>query len=84
MSAVQLCKVLPARTICGFEEWTLDIWQATLQAANEKMRGNFLQPPKAMDLASDEFLKLIKPLYGLCDSGDRWHHTLRHHHMQDL
>jgi hypothetical protein len=26
----------------------------------------------------------MKPLYGLCDSGDRWHHTLRHHHGQDL
>lgn len=26
----------------------------------------------------------MKPLYGLCDSGDRWHHTLRHHHVNDL
>jgi Reverse transcriptase (RNA-dependent DNA polymerase) len=26
----------------------------------------------------------MKPLYGLRDSGGRWHHTLRHHHVQDL
>jgi Reverse transcriptase (RNA-dependent DNA polymerase) len=76
--------VLALASICGFEMWTLDIRQAILQAANEKMRGNFLQPPKAMELSSDEFLKLMKPLYGLCDSGDRWHHTLRHHHVQGL
>jgi hypothetical protein len=26
----------------------------------------------------------MKPLSRLCDSEDRWHHTLRHHHEQDL
>jgi hypothetical protein len=46
---------LALASICGFEVWTLDIWQAILQAANEKMRGNCLQPPKAMELSSDEF-----------------------------
>jgi Reverse transcriptase (RNA-dependent DNA polymerase) len=57
---------------------------SVLQAANESMRVLFLQPPTEMDFSPDEFLKLMKPLYGLCDSGDRWHHTLRHHHVQDL
>jgi hypothetical protein len=76
--------VLALASICGFELWTLDISQAFLQAANENMRDIFLQPPKEMELSSDEFLKQMKPLYGLCDSGDRCHHTLRHHHVQDL
>jgi hypothetical protein len=67
-----------------FEVWTLDISEAFLQAANENMRDIFLLPPKEMEFSSDEFLKLMKPRYGLCDSGDRWHHTLRHHHVQDL
>jgi hypothetical protein len=58
-------------SICGFEEWALDIRQAFLQAANENMRDNFPQPPKEMELSSDAFLKLMKSLYGLCDSGDR-------------
>jgi Reverse transcriptase (RNA-dependent DNA polymerase) len=48
------------------------------------MRDIFLQPPKEMQLSSDEFLKLMKPLYGLSDSGDSWYHTLRHYHLQDL
>jgi Reverse transcriptase (RNA-dependent DNA polymerase) len=76
--------VLALASICGFEMWTLDTSQALLQAANENMRDIFLQPPKEMELSSDEFLKLMKPLYGLCDSSDRWHHTLRHHHVHDL
>jgi Reverse transcriptase (RNA-dependent DNA polymerase) len=76
--------VLALASICGFEVWTLDISQAFLQAANENMRDIFLQPPKEMELSSDEFLKLMKPLYELCDSRYRWHHTLRHHRVQDL
>jgi Reverse transcriptase (RNA-dependent DNA polymerase) len=76
--------VLALASICGFEVWTLDISQAFLQAAHENMRDIFLQPPIEMKLSSDEFLKLMKPLYGFCDSGDWWYHTLRHHHVQDL
>jgi hypothetical protein len=52
--------VLALASICGFEVWTLDISQAFLQAANENMRGIFLQPPKEMELSSDESLKLMK------------------------
>jgi hypothetical protein len=76
--------VLALASICGFEVWTLDISQAFLQAANENMRDIFLQPPTEMELSPDKFLELMKPLYGLCDSGYRWHHTVRHHHVQDL
>jgi hypothetical protein len=65
--------VLALAIICGFEVWTLHISQAFVQAANENMRDIFLQPPKDMEVSSDEFLKLMIPLYGLCDSGDRWH-----------
>jgi hypothetical protein len=64
--------VLALASICGFEVWTLDIRQAILQAANEKMRGNFLQPPKAMELSSDEFLKLMNHCMGcvIQETGD--------------
>eukprot|EP00171_Calliarthron_tuberculosum_P002743 IDg2743t1 len=31
-----------------------------------------------------EIFKLIKPLYSLVDSGDRWHSVMRDHHLKDL
>jgi hypothetical protein len=63
--------VLALASICGFEVWTLDISQPILRAGNENMRDIFLQPSVEIELSSDEFLKLIKPLYGLFYSGDR-------------
>jgi Reverse transcriptase (RNA-dependent DNA polymerase) len=53
--------VLALASICGFEVWTLDVNQASLQAANENMRDIFLQPPTEMELSPDKFLKLMKP-----------------------
>jgi hypothetical protein len=57
---------------------------AFLQATSTNMRELYLEPPKELNLSSGNLLKLVKPLYGLCDSGDRWHSTLRHHHVVDL
>lgn len=36
------------------------------------------------DLNDDKLLRVAKPLYGLSDSGDRWHHTYREHRLKDL
>lgn len=35
-------------------------------------------------MSNHEVLELMKPRRGLCDAGDRWSHTLRHHHVEDL
>jgi Reverse transcriptase (RNA-dependent DNA polymerase) len=57
--------VLALASIRQFEVWTLDISQAFLQAANENRRDMFVQKQKEMELSSDEFWKLMRPLYGL-------------------
>ena len=36
------------------------------------------------ELAPSQCLKLLKPLYGLCESGDLWHEKLAKHHREDL
>lgn len=50
-----------------------------MQSENENMGELFMEAPREMELPSEWLLLLMRPLYGLCDSGDRWHHTLRHH-----
>eukprot|EP00171_Calliarthron_tuberculosum_P004844 IDg4844t1 len=36
------------------------------------------------ELEAHQCLKLLKPLYGLCESGDLWHSTIDEHHRLDL
>jgi Reverse transcriptase (RNA-dependent DNA polymerase) len=76
--------VLALASICGFEVWTLDISQAFLHAANETCMKFPAVAKRNGAFVRHVFLKLMKSLYGLFDSGDRWPHTLRHHHVQDL
>ena len=42
------------------------------------------KPVPEFELNPDQCLQLLKPLYGLCDSGDLWHDTLDKHHREDL
>ena len=68
-----------------FEIWTSDVRQAYLQSAEPLGRDIFIKTPvPAFNLKPDECLKLLKPLYGLCESGDLWHATLDKHHRKDL
>lgn len=79
--------LLALASILGFRVWTIDITQAFLQAAAENLRDIYLEGGEhsaELDLSADEVLQLMRPLYGLADAGDRWHHTLAHHHLSDL
>lgn len=65
-----------------------DVIQAYLQAKDVLTRDVYLQPkPEDLHLFGlrpDELLKIIKPLYGLCDFGDYWNVTIDDHLKNDL
>ena len=48
------------------------------------MRERFIEPTKEIELSPNQLFKLMKPLNGLSDSGDRWHYTFRKHFNEDL
>lgn len=69
----------------SFDIWTSDVRQAYLQSSEPLQRDLFItRPVPEFELKGSECLKLLKPLYGLCDSGDLWHKTLDEHHRKDL
>ena len=70
--------------IFGFRVWTHDITQAYLQSAIQLLRDVYLKPSKELELGSHQLLKLLKPLYGLADSGDYWNVTMAKHVQADL
>ncbi len=56
--------------IMGFDVWAEDISQAYLQSANELLREVYLRPNRQLHVPAEYELKLLRPLYGLADSGD--------------
>ena len=49
------------------------------------MRDIFVRDPvPEFELDPSQCLQLLKPLYGLCESGDLWHRTLDEHHKRIL
>lgn len=59
--------------------------QAYFQSAVSLSRNVFFSKPvPEFDLKPSECFQLLKPLYGLCESGDHWHRTLDVHHKTDL
>ena len=72
-------------SIFGFEVWIRDVRQAYLQSTEPLSRAiiiNRLFLDFLLDL--EQCLQLLKPLYGLFESGDLRHPTLDRHHPQGL
>jgi hypothetical protein len=68
-------------SIFGFHIWTQDVIQAYLQSSGILARDVFISnPPPELELTPEHALQLLKPLYGLADSGDFWYRELAHHH----
>ena len=70
--------------IFGFRLFSTDVTRAYLQSAEELMRDVYIKPNGEFELGPDQLLKLLKPLYGLCDSGDYWGKTFSQHLTDDL
>ena len=76
--------ILALAAIFGFRVWTHDVKQAYLQSFQNLMRRVYLKPSKEFELSSDQLVQLLKPLYGLADSGDYWNRTMNLHLQDDL
>lgn len=78
-------RLLVALASCfGFRLWSQDISQAYLQSASELLRDIYLKPGKEFEIEGNKLLKLLRPLYGLSDSGDYWNTTFSDHIKKDL
>jgi Reverse transcriptase (RNA-dependent DNA polymerase) len=75
--------ILTFASIFGFDIWSSDVNQAYLQSAEKLQRDIFIRPVE-LELAPNELLQLMLPLYGITESGDYWGETLTDHHINDL
>lgn len=80
--------MVSASVILGFDIRLLDITQAYLQSKDKLSRDIFIRPRKDdlkyFGFDDEMILKLNKPLYGMCDSGDYWGATLTDHVRNNL
>jgi Reverse transcriptase (RNA-dependent DNA polymerase) len=83
VSQTSVRMTMTVAALFGFTLWSSDVRQAYLQSAVPLMRDVFLKPD-CLELNQDELVKILKPLYGLSDSGDYWHETLRAFHLDHL
>lgn len=77
--------LLTLSKLLDFDIWTSDVRQAYLQSSEPLARDIFIcKPVPELELEKSQGLHLLKPLHGLCESGDLWHATLDRHHRLDL
>lgn len=71
--------------VLGFDIWTAYVPQAYLKLSETLTHEVYIKnPAPEFELARDQFIQLLKPLYGLCDAGDLWHATISKHYREDL
>lgn len=77
--------LLTIENIFGFHIWTPDVQQAYLQPTIPLLRDIFIKNAASeFELRSERCLKLLRPLYGLSESGDLWYETIAKHCKDDL
>lgn len=77
--------LLSIASILDLDVWGSDVKQAYLQARKKLERELYITDVvPEFELQPHECLLLLKPLYGLCDSGDLWYATMDEHFRNDL
>ena len=70
--------------VFGFRIFPADVTRAYLHSTEKLMRDVYIRPSAEFKLSPNRLLKLLKPLYGLADSGDYRERTLREHILKDI
>ena len=71
LKASSIRLVFALATILGFDILSLDVNQTYLKSASNLKRQVYTRP-ESIELGPDELLQVLRPLYGLTDSGDYW------------
>lgn len=67
-----------------FRLWAQDIFQAYLQSKRPFSQDVCVKLKGCINLKEEHLLNLIKPLYGLTDSGDYRHNAMANHLTKNL
>ena len=77
--------LLALAAVHGFNIWTLDVRQAYLKPVEPLEREILIsKPAPKFDLNPSQRLQPLRPLYGLCESGDMWYEMLYKHYINAL
>ena len=64
--------------------YTRDITQAYIQSHTDLERDVYIRAPKELGLQPGFVLKVVRPLYGIPESGLHWYLTYLSHHLETL
>jgi Reverse transcriptase (RNA-dependent DNA polymerase) len=70
--------------IFAYRIFSTYVTQAYLQSAEPLMRDVYIKPSAEFERNANQVLKLLRPLYGLADSGDCWGSMLLNHLEEEL
>ena len=73
-----------AASLPKMDLYTRDITQAYIQSHTELEREVYIKAPPELGLAPGYVLKVVKPLYGIPESGLHWYLTYLTHHLENL
>lgn len=57
---------------------------AYIQGADQILRKVYIKCKPELQLRADQLLEVLRPLYGLADSGNYWHAAFLRHLKQDV
>ena len=81
-SSIRIMLCIPTKI--GLKIYLRDISQAYVSSKSKLLREVYVIPPKELGLGRDILWKVIRPLYGLPESGLIWFETYVGHHHDEL